>query len=171
MLVLIDHLLRGCMGNDAWPRFARERSGIRSWGVLKWYSIPLSWFSRFMIGCDSRKANRSFMQTGDVRTSSFRWGIWCFWMCNLGKVSSAFRITARMVKVAHRLYFPDELIQIHNTFHDFAIAEVCGRRDNYSSIEWYSCPRTPELCWAIIFNLDRKTNALRNKERGLVKVQ
>ena len=82
-----------------------------------------------------------------------------------------FRIFSRIGRVAYRLDLPDELFQIHNTFHVSQLRNCVTDEAVFISLDDIQVDRSLNYVEKPIPILDRKTKALQNKEVKLVKVK
>ena len=77
----------------------------------------------------------------------------------------------RVGKVSYRLDLPDELIQIHNTFHVSQIRKCMADDSTVVPLDDIQVDELLNNVKRPIVVLDRKTKTLCNKVVGLVKVQ
>ncbi|XP_023754304.1 uncharacterized protein LOC111902723 [Lactuca sativa] len=82
-----------------------------------------------------------------------------------------FRISTRVGKVAYRFDIPDELNQIHNTFHVSQLWKCVADEAAVISLDDIQVDESPNYIERPVVVLDRKTKVLHNKEVKLVKVQ
>ncbi|XP_042756659.1 uncharacterized protein LOC122197196 [Lactuca sativa] len=82
-----------------------------------------------------------------------------------------FSISARVSKVAYRFDLPDELNQIHNTFHVSQLQNCVTDEAAVVSLDDIQVDESRNYIERPVAILDRKTKVLRNKEVKLVKVQ
>ena len=82
-----------------------------------------------------------------------------------------FRIYARVGRVTYRLALPDDLSQIHNTFHVSQVRKCVSDEATVISLDDIQVDESLNYFEKPIAVLDRKTKALRNKLVKLVKVQ
>lgn len=81
-----------------------------------------------------------------------------------------FRILARMGKVAYRLDLPEELSQIHNTFHIFQLRKCITYATPVVPLDDIHVDERLNYMERLVAILDRKTMTLCYKVVGLVKV-
>ncbi|CAH1438310.1 unnamed protein product [Lactuca virosa] len=82
-----------------------------------------------------------------------------------------FRIIVRVGKVAYRLDFPEELRQIHSTFHVSQLQKCILDEDAVVSLDDIQVDERPNYVEHPVAILERKIKVMRNKEIPLVKVQ
>ncbi|KAI3739873.1 hypothetical protein L2E82_30285 [Cichorium intybus] len=82
-----------------------------------------------------------------------------------------YRITARVGKVAYRLELPEQLSQIHDTFHVSQLSKCITEESTIVPLEDIQLDECLNYVERPIAILERKTKSLRNKLVVLVKVQ
>ena len=83
----------------------------------------------------------------------------------------SFRIVARVGRVAYRLELPEELSQIHITFHVSQLRKCIMDQEAVVSLDDIQVDERQNYVEKPVAILERKKKILRNKEIPLVKVQ
>ena len=90
---------------------------------------------------------------------------------NLGpRFIHPFKITTRMGKVAYCLELPEELSQIHNTFHASQHQKCVADESVVISLDDIQVDGSLNYVERLVAILDRKIKGLQNKEVNLVKM-
>ncbi|KAI3518312.1 hypothetical protein L1887_06894 [Cichorium endivia] len=82
-----------------------------------------------------------------------------------------YKIIARVGKVAYRLELPEELSQIHSTFHVSQLRKCLADETAFVPLDDIQVDERLNYVEKPIAILERKTKTLRNKEIGILKVQ